>query len=42
MECTTRHSWCINPERRGHRDSGDSVAAKYGDVVSMVECRNLT
>ena len=42
MEPNTRHAWWLNPEHRRHWDTGDSVAGKYGDVVSMVECRNLT
>ena len=42
MERNTRHAWWLNPEHRRHWDTGDSVAGKYGDVVSMVECRNLT
>jgi uncharacterized protein with von Willebrand factor type A (vWA) domain len=42
MERDTRHSWWLNPEHRRHWDTGDSVASKYGDVVRMVECRNLT
>ncbi len=42
MERNSRHSWWLNPEHRRHWDTGDSVAGRYGDVVSMVECRNLT
>ena len=42
MERNTRHAWWLNPEHRRHWDTGDSVAGKYGDVVPMVECRNLT
>jgi uncharacterized protein len=42
MERNTRHSWWLNPEHRRHWDTGDSVASRYGDVVAMVECRNLT
>ena len=39
---TARHSWWLNPEHRRHWDTGDSAAARYGEVVPMVECRNLT
>ncbi len=42
MEHHSRHAWWLNPEHRRHWDTGDSVAAKYGEVVPMVECRNLT
>jgi uncharacterized protein with von Willebrand factor type A (vWA) domain len=37
-----RHSWWLNPEHRRHWDTGDSAASRYGEVVPMVECRNLT
>jgi uncharacterized protein with von Willebrand factor type A (vWA) domain len=37
-----RHAWWLNPEHRRHWDTGDSVATRYGEVVPMVECRNLT
>ena len=37
-----RHAWWLNPEHRRHWDTGDSAATKYGEVVPMVECRNLT
>jgi uncharacterized protein with von Willebrand factor type A (vWA) domain len=39
---SARHSWWLNPEHRRHWDTGDSAASRYGEVVSMVECRNLT
>ena len=42
IERNTRHAWWLNPEHRRHWDTGDSVASRYGDVVPMVECRNLT
>jgi len=42
MAGAARHSWWLNPEHRRHWDTGDSVAGKYGEVVPMVECRNLT
>jgi uncharacterized protein with von Willebrand factor type A (vWA) domain len=42
MERDTRHAWWLNPEARRHWDTGDSVAARYGEIVPMVECRNLT
>jgi hypothetical protein len=37
-----RHAWWLNPEHTRHWDTGDSAARAYGDVVPMVECRNLT
>ena len=37
-----RHAWWLNPEHRRHWDTGDSAATAYGEVVPMVECRNLT
>lgn len=38
----TRHAHWLNPERRRNWDTGDSVATRYGAVVEMHECRNLT
>lgn len=38
----TRNAWWLNPEHRRHWDTGDSAARRYGEVVPMVECRNLT
>lgn len=37
-----RHAWWLNPEHVRHWGSGDSAAPTYGDIVDMVECRNLT
>ncbi|HEU4810687.1 MAG TPA: VWA domain-containing protein [Nocardioides sp.] len=37
-----RHAWWLNPEHTRHWDTGDSAAGAYGEVVPMVECRNLT
>ncbi|WP_298519540.1 VWA domain-containing protein [uncultured Nocardioides sp.] len=42
MERNSRHAWWLNPEHRRHWNTGDSVAGRYGEVVPMVECRNLT
>jgi uncharacterized protein with von Willebrand factor type A (vWA) domain len=36
-----RHAWWLNPEHPRHWDTGDSAATAYGEVVPMVECRNL-
>ncbi len=36
-----RHAWWLNPEHPRHWDTGDSAAGPYGEVVPMVECRNL-
>ncbi len=38
---SARHAWWLNPEHRRHWDTGDSAATRYGEVVPMVECRNL-
>jgi uncharacterized protein with von Willebrand factor type A (vWA) domain len=37
-----RHAWWLNPEHSRHWGTGDSAAREYGEVVPMVECRNLT
>lgn len=42
MAHTARHSWWLNPEATRHWGTGDSAAGPYGEIVSMVECRNLT
>lgn len=42
MARSSRHAHWLNPEARRHWNTGDSVAGKYGDVVPMAECRNLT
>ncbi len=39
---SARHAWWLNPEHPRHWDTGDSAAGAYGEVVPMVECRNLT
>lgn len=36
-----RHAWWLNPEHPRHWGTGDSAADRYGEVVPMVECRNL-
>ena len=37
-----RHAWWLNPEHPRHWDTGDSARAdRYGEIVPMVECRNL-
>jgi uncharacterized protein len=38
---SARHAWWLNPEHTRHWDTGDSAARSYGEVVPMVECRNL-
>ena len=42
MAGAARHAWWLNPEHRRHWDTGDSAAGRYGEIVPMVECRNLT
>jgi len=37
-----KNAWWLNPEARRHWDTGDSDASKYGAIVPMTECRNLT
>ncbi|MFE9099110.1 vWA domain-containing protein [Actinomadura geliboluensis] len=37
-----RHAYWLNPEPRGRWDTGDSAASRYGELVPMFECRNLT
>ena len=37
-----RHAWWLNPEHARHWGTGDSAAPAYGEIVAMVECRNLT
>jgi uncharacterized protein len=37
-----RHAYWLNPEHPRHWDTGDSAAGPFGEVVPMVECRNLT
>ncbi|GAA1929040.1 VWA domain-containing protein [Nocardioides lentus] len=36
-----RRAWWLNPEPVRHWDTGDSVAARYAEVVAMAECRDL-
>ena len=38
----SRNAWWLNPEHARHWGTGDSAADSYGEIVSMVECRNLT
>lgn len=38
---SVRHAWWLNPEHTRHWDTGDSAARDYGEIVPMVECRNL-
>ena len=37
----SRHAYWLNPEPRREWGSGDSVAYRYGEVIEMVECRNV-
>jgi uncharacterized protein with von Willebrand factor type A (vWA) domain len=37
----SRHAYWLNPEPRREWGSGDSVALRYGEVIEMVECRNV-
>ena len=36
-----RHAFWLNPEPAQYWSSGDSAAAVYGEIVPMVECRNV-
>jgi uncharacterized protein with von Willebrand factor type A (vWA) domain len=38
---TAKHAYWLNPERRAMWDTGDSRAGDFGQVLPMVECRNL-
>ena len=38
---SVRHAWWLNPEHPRHWGTGDSAARPYGEIVPMVECRNL-
>jgi uncharacterized protein with von Willebrand factor type A (vWA) domain len=42
MARSAKHAWWLNPEHRRHWGTGASAAGPYGEVVPMVECRNLT
>ncbi|MFI0479815.1 VWA domain-containing protein [Actinomadura sp. 9N215] len=42
MAGRARHAYWLNPEPRAHWDTGDSAASRYGEIVPMYECRNLT
>ena len=37
-----RHAYWLNPERLSAWDTGDSAASRYGEIVPMLECRNLS
>jgi uncharacterized protein with von Willebrand factor type A (vWA) domain len=37
----SRHAYWLNPEPRREWGSGDSMALRYGEVIEMVECRNV-
>ncbi len=41
MAYDARHAWWLNPEHVRHWNTGDSAAGPYGELVPMVECRNL-
>jgi hypothetical protein len=36
-----RHAFWLNPEPRQYWSSGDSAASTYGEVMPMIECRNV-
>jgi uncharacterized protein len=38
---SVRQSWWLNPEHERNWGTGDSAAPTYGEIVRMVECRNL-
>ncbi|CAM3784507.1 VWA domain-containing protein [Nocardioides zeicaulis] len=37
----SRHAWWLNPEHPRHWGTGDSAADRYGELLPMLECRNL-
>ncbi|MFD0690779.1 vWA domain-containing protein [Actinomadura fibrosa] len=42
MADRARHAYWLNPEPRSAWDTGDSAASRYGELMPMYECRNLT
>ncbi|MFB4318725.1 VWA domain-containing protein [Actinomadura sp. 21ATH] len=42
MAGRARHAYWLNPEPRSQWDTGDSAASRYGEIVPMYECRNLS
>ncbi|NDU71033.1 VWA domain-containing protein [Actinomadura sp. DSM 109109] len=42
MADRARHAYWLNPEPRAQWDTGDSAASRYGELLPMYECRNLT
>ncbi|WP_329089994.1 VWA domain-containing protein [Actinomadura citrea] len=42
MADRARHAYWLNPEPRAQWDTGDSAASRYGGLLPMYECRNLT
>ncbi|MFB4309884.1 VWA domain-containing protein [Actinomadura sp. GTD37] len=42
MADRARHAYWLNPEPRSRWDTGDSAASRYGELLPMFECRNLT
>ena len=41
LVAASRQAYWLNPEPRGQWGSGDSAAARYGEVIEMVECRTV-
>ncbi|TIC85002.1 VWA domain-containing protein [Nocardioides sp. GY 10113] len=41
MAGSVRRAWWLNPEHERNWGTGDSAAPTYGQVVEMLECRNL-
>lgn len=41
LSAKARHAYWLNPEPQQYWGSGDSAATSYGDVIPMVECRNV-
>jgi hypothetical protein len=37
----SRHAYWLNPEPLREWGSGDSMAYRYGEVIEMIECRNV-
>ena len=37
----SRHAYWLNPEPRREWGSGDSMAYRYGEIIEVVECRNV-
>jgi hypothetical protein len=42
LAASVKRSFWLNPEHQRNWGTGDSAALPYGEIVRMIECRNLT